>query len=502
MSNVEQQAGFLSNRYYNEALNRARIRDLSGAAEKLRISLQLNKKNIQALNLYGLVLYECGDIVEALHQWVLSFNLQPQGNLASTYVREIEKDSSRLNQMNRGIRDYNEALRNCREGNDDVGALRLRRALQKNPRLVKGYVLLALIDIKELRYNHARRMLNRALRIDKYNPDALRYQEEINEQTGNASAKGEVVTAEDDIPEENFRAHNTKGVGRRTIFRNGSYMSPAVNVIFGLVIGLLATCLLIVPSVRSSILNSNNNRTIELSSTIDSQQAKIDTLTSENESYAQQVSDAQDAQSTAETQAESMEYIFSAQQAYNDGDYQTALEDMANVDESVLSDAAKTAYDNLNTSLSSEAYDVYVQLGQEAYYNSDWETAAEYLEKAVEQDSSDSDSLTLLITCYQNLGDQEKELESWQRLATALAGTDEGTYAQTMADNLSEEIGESSSTDTSDTTDSTASDTTDSGTTDSTASDTTDSGTTDSTASDTTASDTTASGTTDTTNNE
>ena len=65
----------LSNAYYNMGLQKANIRDLSGAAELLRRSLELYKGNTQARNLLGLVYYEMGEIVMALKEWVISQNL-------------------------------------------------------------------------------------------------------------------------------------------------------------------------------------------------------------------------------------------------------------------------------------------------------------------------------------------------------------------------------------------------------------------------------------------
>lgn len=52
---------YASNQYYNLGLARAKARDLTGAAECLRTSLQLYKKNISARNLLGLVYYEMGE---------------------------------------------------------------------------------------------------------------------------------------------------------------------------------------------------------------------------------------------------------------------------------------------------------------------------------------------------------------------------------------------------------------------------------------------------------
>ena len=73
---------FLSNQYYNEGLERAKVRDLTGAKEKLRQCLKLNKVNTQARNLLGLVYFELGELVEALTEWVISTTYQQEKNIA------------------------------------------------------------------------------------------------------------------------------------------------------------------------------------------------------------------------------------------------------------------------------------------------------------------------------------------------------------------------------------------------------------------------------------
>ena len=45
----------LSNTYYNAGLTKAKNRDLAGAADTLRRCVKLNKRNIDARNLLGLV---------------------------------------------------------------------------------------------------------------------------------------------------------------------------------------------------------------------------------------------------------------------------------------------------------------------------------------------------------------------------------------------------------------------------------------------------------------
>ena len=60
-----------SNEYYNDALAKASVRDLSGAIESLKTSLKFNKLNIDARNLLGLIYFEMGEVVEALTEWVM-----------------------------------------------------------------------------------------------------------------------------------------------------------------------------------------------------------------------------------------------------------------------------------------------------------------------------------------------------------------------------------------------------------------------------------------------
>ena len=63
---VQKKALQLSVVYYNQGLDKAQIRDLSGAIDMLQRSLKYNKLNIPARNLLGLVYFETGEAVSAL----------------------------------------------------------------------------------------------------------------------------------------------------------------------------------------------------------------------------------------------------------------------------------------------------------------------------------------------------------------------------------------------------------------------------------------------------
>ena len=181
---IQKKVDYLSRQYYNQGLEKASVRDLSGAINCLKQSLMYNKHNIQARNLLGLVYFETGEVVAALSEWVISKNLQPSRNLASEYINKLQANSNKLEAINETIRKYNDALNLCREGHEDMAAIRLKKILAQNPKLIKGYHLLALIQMKEGEYNKARRTLKRAARIDKTNTTTLRFLSEIDEQTG------------------------------------------------------------------------------------------------------------------------------------------------------------------------------------------------------------------------------------------------------------------------------------------------------------------------------
>lgn len=74
---IQKKVDYLSRQYYNRGLEKASVRDLSGAIDCLKQSLIYNKHNIQARNLLGLVYFETGEVVAALSEWVISKNLQP-----------------------------------------------------------------------------------------------------------------------------------------------------------------------------------------------------------------------------------------------------------------------------------------------------------------------------------------------------------------------------------------------------------------------------------------
>ena len=129
----------ISNEYYNDGLQKAKVRNLSGAIISLKQSLKFYKYNIDARNLLGLVYYEIGEVVQALSEWVISANYQPEDNIATKYLKEVHNNRNQLEVANQTIKKYNQALTYCRQDSKDLAIIQLKKVLSLNPRLVKGH---------------------------------------------------------------------------------------------------------------------------------------------------------------------------------------------------------------------------------------------------------------------------------------------------------------------------------------------------------------------------
>ena len=158
-----------ANGFYNVGLERAKIRDLTGAAEALKKCLMLNKYHIDARNLLGLIYYEMGEVSDALVQWVISMNFKEQDNRADYYLDQIQRKPERLDVVSQNVKRYNQALLQAQAGDDDLAVLQLTKVVEVNPNFIKAHLLLAVLYMSRGTYTKAGKSLMRVLKIDKNN---------------------------------------------------------------------------------------------------------------------------------------------------------------------------------------------------------------------------------------------------------------------------------------------------------------------------------------------
>ena len=169
----------ISNMFYNEGLEKAGVRDLTGAINSLRQSLKFNKNNIEARNLLGLVYFEMGEVVAALSEWVISKNLRAEKNIADDYINMIQSNASRLDSINQTIKKYNQALLYCNQDSRDLAVIQLKKVLSLNPKFVRAHQLLALLYMDSEQWEKAERELTKCKNIDCNNTQTLRYLQEV-----------------------------------------------------------------------------------------------------------------------------------------------------------------------------------------------------------------------------------------------------------------------------------------------------------------------------------
>ncbi len=424
---ILQRVAKISNSYYNDGLEKANVRNLSGAIISLRSSLRFNKYNIEARNLLGLVYYEMGEVVDALSEWVISKSYQPIDNLASGYLDEIQQNPAHLSTVNQTIKKYNQALLYCRQDSRDLAIIQLKKVLSLNPKLVKGHQLLALLYIQENKLELAKKSLRNAGKIDTDNTLTLRYLKEVN--TRLRENAGSKTPKQDDLI--SYQSGNETIIMPKR-FKESSLGSTLLCIVIGLVIGVAATAFLVVPNVRRNAQSEANKQLLEANDTIATYSQTVMDLEDEIAALQEELETAENNSEAVHLEVTSYEQLLSAYVAYASDDIITAGSELAEVDVSYLSQNAADIYNEINTVLNEQYLETLYNEGYSAYNSSDMETAIENLQAVVDQDEDYNDGMAAyyLAQAYRRNDDLESAIPYYQYIVDNYPGT---KRAQTAA---------------------------------------------------------------------
>lgn len=397
-----------SNSYYNQGLEKARVRDLTGAVTALKTSLSLNKKNIKARNLLGLVYYEMGELAMALSEWVISLNLKQDRNVAEVYIRKVKSNPNKLELINQAAKRYNIALAKAKEGGDDVALIQLKKVAATYPKFIRANLLLALIYMKRNEDERALKVLHRVLKIDRNNTLALKYIDEIN---------GASQTQPADGNEEYYRNSKRKPLsGNDVILPRNSYKEPSsgvftvVYILLGVVIGAALIWFLIVPAKLQSSQHENNDTIKKYSEQLSGYSVEITTLKKQNEELTSQLDAAnKELEQYKGDSGETALYakLVEAVSEYLANDVDKAALALADIDVTQLpTQTAKDLYTTLEDKCNGGARTFYMA-GLNAYNQKNYVDAAKYLEKAYELDNKSVETPYYLAMSYFELNDLE-----------------------------------------------------------------------------------------------
>ena len=332
----------MSNGYYNLALSLAREKNLSAALNALSIALGLNKKNMDARNLFGLIHFEMGEETKALISWVISININPINNPAQNYLQKLRNKSAYLEKSQDAISKYNKAISQIKTVNYDMARITLKQAVDIRPHFVKAMLALALLDIREGKSSEAKKLLDNVLSIDRFNTKAITYLEEMKPLTEKKARKEKLSVIGSPVKKEKTVENANNGMPVTEIYKNYSGMFTAINVGIGLIVGACAMVFLYMPTMKVALNNAHNKEIVEISQQLNDVNLSIETLKSENEGLNEQVNKLTEVNntSTENMNYKLLQYVYflGLIKEYNTKNYTRAAEIFSNLDVGQLTD--------------------------------------------------------------------------------------------------------------------------------------------------------------------
>lgn len=438
---------YTSNFFYNEGLEKASVRDLSGAVTSLRQSLKFNKGNIEARNLLGLVYYEMGEVVKGLSEWVISKNLRPTKNIADDYIDMIQENPNRLEMINQTIKKYNLALNYCQQDSLDLAVIQLKKVLSLNPNYIRAHQLLALLFMKNEEWEKAKRELDKCSRIDTGNTTTKRYRKEV-EAMLDMAENARAGTKKKTMPDEVVKYQS----GNETIIqpinnRDNRSVSTVLNIGIGIVIGVAAACFLILPARTDSINTQAQNELRTISEQLDKKTGTLEELeqqmsvvTAENAKLKQELSDyvGNDGRMTV------IDGLLAAVDCYiaDPEDAASIAQQLEQIDpaeaEKISSESFQKLYRMLLTQVGPSIANAYYESGMDAYQKEMYEAAVSDFKKAAEYDPENGDILYNLGNAYRQNGDKTEAIATYEQVVSKFEGTEKARRAQTYLEELNE----------------------------------------------------------------
>lgn len=403
---------YTANGFYNEGLERANVRDLSGAILSLRQCIKFNKNHIDARNLLGLIYFEMGEAVQGVAEWIISKNIKPEKNIANDYIIMIQQNQNRLESITNTIRKYNKALELCHQESPDLAIIQLKKVLSMNPKYVQAHLLLALLYLEQKDYEKAKRETDKVLRIDCGNLIALRYNKEIDG----------VLNIELDKPgkKKRFKSDIQKYKSGNDVIiqplnpKESLGVSAFVQIALGIVIGLCVTYFLILPTRIQATKDEVAAEITSYGEQIDKKNTEIEDLNTRVSSLEQNNLDLQSEIQKYEGSngaIDAYNYLIEAAYSYfiNPEDNMTIEKylDFIGMDyvENSATEEYIELYNYLKSKIGDSVADTYYTSGLEAYNEANYIQAIADLQKAYDYDRSSDTALYYLGLAYLDSGD-------------------------------------------------------------------------------------------------
>ena len=391
---------YISNSYYNVGLERANIRDLTGAADSLKKSLHFNKYHTDSRNLLGLIYYEMGEVAEALVQWVISMNLQPENNRAEFYLTEVQGKPAKLEVESGTIKRFNQALIHAKNGSDDLAVLQLKKVIDANPNFVKAHLLLAILYMAREDYTKAGRSLLKVLQIDKNNPKALWYMSIVKENTGKAEIERNKL--------KNAFSHRQMQDDDIIIppsYKENTGWQSILNIMAGLLLGAVVVFFLVMPANTKALNNRHNQEMLRYSDMLNDRNRQIEELTATVSQLEAKNKEAEDSLASIAGDNGSVlnqyQTLVGILQADRKKDLNTEVLLYSDLNQEMLTDPGiQAVVAEIRADMEARGWQVLVGLGDTAAASGDADTALNYYQKSLNIKGDNPDVLLKMANIY------------------------------------------------------------------------------------------------------
>lgn len=434
---------YIANMYYNDGLDKARVRDLTGAVTSLRQSLKFNKNNVDARNLLGLVYFEMGEMVAALCEWIISKNLKAEKNVADDYLNYVQSSAARLDSINQTIKKYNQALAYCQQGSKDLAIIQLKKVLSMNSKFIRAHQLLALLYMDAEQWDRAKRELTKCINLDRNNTQTLVYLREVDNILSPEDGVKPIKKKQDDAVR--YQSDNEiiiQPMGVKEPKRGGA--GTLLNIGIGLCIGAAAMYFLVVPAVRTNVQNEAKAEVAQIGNQIDAKNTTITEL--EN-----QLKDLQDRNKVLQEELsgyagtdgtlKSMEDLINTATLFLSGeDVIKASDALEKVKEEVTleqtSNAFQNLYNALHQAIAPQIVETCYEQGYDAYTANNYEEAANLLGRVIKYDEQNANAQYYYAQSCRQLERNDEAIAAYRKVIELVPNTERARTAQNHLNRL------------------------------------------------------------------
>ncbi len=207
---------------------------------------------------------------------------------------------------------------------------------------------------------------------------------------------------------------------------------PFINIVVGVLIGMALMGFLIIPHIEANKSDKENSEFKKYSEQKASTDSDVSTLKNEKQKLEDEIKKlkeenealAGDGSSNGSTLQVSYENLLAAMESYTAADKVTAAKKLVKVNEEILTGSkAKKVYEDIKENTFGDASKSYFEQGRDAYNGEgeyagrkDYDKAIKLLQKSLDFDKDNTDSLYFMGRCYQQKSDVDKAKEYYNKI--------------------------------------------------------------------------------------